>query len=199
VSGAASTILSIIAARRQKGPSHSVSGVPDMLARLLGGHTRPEYISPAAVLHYLQSIPPDDPSRRKRLEQLKQSWIQSGRLDSSNASKQQQTTAVATSSEKPDVKVSIDDLTNRIAMVGDVLGRVSLIRRDLSVLMSSSTRISKSEKEKQQTCLSARGQKPRRLSKVSNPVHAERLWVQRPWSAAACSAVPRRLKRKRGH
>jgi hypothetical protein len=41
------------------------------------------------------------------------------------------------SSESPNVKVSIDDLTNRMAMLGDVEGRVELIRRDLLVLMSS--------------------------------------------------------------
>jgi hypothetical protein len=58
---------------------------------------------------------------------------QSGRLDFS-------ATAVATSSQNPDVKVRIDDLTNRIAMLGDVQGRVPLMKRDLSVLITSYTK-----------------------------------------------------------
>ncbi len=45
--------------------------------------------------------------------------------------------AVATVSEDPKVKLSIEDLTNRIAMLGDVQGRVSVIKRDLATLIVS--------------------------------------------------------------
>ena len=62
-----------------------------------------------------------------------------GRLASSDAQKQQ-TIAAATSSQKPQVKVTIDDLTNRIATLGDVEDRVFLMKRDLSMLMSSYTK-----------------------------------------------------------
>jgi hypothetical protein len=139
-SGAASTIFSVIAAQRQKGPNGSVGDVPNMLAPLLGGTPVLHTYYPPAVLQYLHSVPPGDPSHLTRLEQMKQSWIQLGRLDSSAAKKQQQTTAAATSSQNPSVKVSIDDLTNRIAMLGDVEGRVYLMKRDLSVLMNSYTK-----------------------------------------------------------
>jgi hypothetical protein len=140
VSGAASTMFSIIAARRQKGPNASVGEVPNMLAPLLGGTPILKTYYPPAVLQYLQTVPPGGAPHSTRLERLKQAWIQSGRLDSSNGKKLQQTTAAATSSDNPSVKVSIDDLTNRIAMLGDVEGRVSLMKRDLSVLMSSYTK-----------------------------------------------------------
>lgn len=58
VSGAASTIFSIIAARRQKGPSTSVGDVPNMLAPLLGGMSVLDTYYPPAVLQYLQTVPP---------------------------------------------------------------------------------------------------------------------------------------------
>ena len=58
-----------------------------------------------------------------------------GRPDSSKAKKLQQTTANATSSDQPGVRFTFDDLTNRTAMLADVQGRVSLMERDLSVLM----------------------------------------------------------------
>jgi hypothetical protein len=141
VSGAASTIFSIIAARRQRGPDGSVGDVPNMLAPLLGGAPVLHTYYPPAVLQYLQSAPPGE--EMSRLEQLKQTWIGSGRIDSSGGRKQQETTAAATSSQNPDVKVSIDDLTNRIAMLSDVAGHVSLMKRDLSVLMNSYTRAQK--------------------------------------------------------
>jgi hypothetical protein len=127
--------VSIMAAKRQKGPNGSVGDVPNMLAPLLGGAPVLNTYYPPAVLQYLQSVPPDDLTHGTRLDQLKQSWIKSGRLDSSSAKTEQQTTAIATSSQNPDVKVSIDDLTNRMAMLGDVEGRVYLMKRDLSVLM----------------------------------------------------------------
>lgn len=135
MSGAASTIFSIMAARRQKGPNGSVGDVPNMLAPLLGGAPVLNTFYPPAVLLYLQSVPPDDVTHGTRLDQLKQSWIKSGRLDWSSAKTEQQTTAIATSSQNPEVKVSIDDLTNRMAMLDDVEGRVYLMKRDLSMLM----------------------------------------------------------------
>lgn len=136
VSGAASMIFTIIAAQRQKGPNGSVADVPNMLAPLLGGKPVLNTYYPPAVLKYLESMPPgEEAAHGTRLEQLKQSWIKTGRLDPSAAS-----TTAATSSDNPDVKVSIDDLSNRIAMLGDVAGRVSLMKRDLSVLMSLYTR-----------------------------------------------------------
>ena len=85
VNGAASTILSIMAAKRQKGPNGSVGDVANMLAPLLGGAPVLNTYYPPAVLQSLQSVPPDDLTHGARLDELKQSWIKSGRLDSSSA------------------------------------------------------------------------------------------------------------------
>ena len=92
-----------MAARRQKGPKGSVGDVPNMLAPLLGGAPVLNTYYPPAVLQYLQSVPPDDVSHVTRLEQLKQSWIQSRRLDWSSAKEEQQTTALVTSSQNPEL------------------------------------------------------------------------------------------------
>jgi hypothetical protein len=42
-----------------------------------------------------------------------------------------------TTSENPKVKVSITDLSDRIAMLNDVSGRAALMKRDLALLMRS--------------------------------------------------------------
>ncbi len=136
-SGIVSTLLSIEAARKQAGPSAPVGETPNMLAPLLGGKAVLNTSYAPEVLTYLQTTPSgEDPGRGTRLDQLKQRWVATGRLQGGTAdAKAKQKLDAATVSEDPSVKLSIEDLTNRIAMLGDVQGRVSLIKRDLATLM----------------------------------------------------------------
>ena len=128
-SGVVSTILSVLAAKAQNGPTGSVGRTPNMLAPLLG-HVEPalhtEY--PSEVLAFLNSVPADEaPDAGTRLEQLMVDWGKAGRLG--------HRAALTTSGDG--VRVSIADLSNRIAMLGDVRGRVALIKRDLANLIRS--------------------------------------------------------------
>ena len=137
-SGAASTILSILAARAQKGPSVRVEETPNMLAPLLGGVPAGNTHYPPEVLQYLQSPPMGkDPSRGTRLEQLMAEWDKAGRLSAADPTTRRRQIAALTASDDPAVKLTIDQLTDRIAMLGDVRGRVSLMKRDLADIMRS--------------------------------------------------------------
>jgi len=139
-SGALSTIFSILAARAQNGPSGTVDETPNMLAPLLGGEPKLRTYYPPAVLQYLRSIPPgEDLSRGTRLDQLLAQWDRAGRLPASDSGARKQKIAVLVSTGDPKVKVSIEDLTDRIAMLGDVRGRVALMKRDLAALLRSFT------------------------------------------------------------
>jgi hypothetical protein len=139
--GAASTLFSILATRRQNGPSGTVGEVPNMLAPLFDGTPVLNTYYPPAVLQYLQTVPADsDASRGTRLDQLKAQWVQSGRLDPSASGKRRQKITTLTSSSNADVKVSIGDLSDRIAMLVDVSGSVSLMKRDLATMMRSYAR-----------------------------------------------------------
>ena len=137
VSGVLSTLLSIQAARKQAGPSAPVGESPNMLAPLLGGKPALNTNYPPPVLTYLQSVPAGEaPQRGTRLEQMKKRWVEASRLNAGTAdAKAQERLTAATISEDPKVKLSIEDLTNRIAMLGDAQGRVSRIKRDLATLM----------------------------------------------------------------
>ena len=136
--GVASTIFSIMATRKQNGPNGTVGEVPNMLAPLFDRSPVLNTYYPNTVLQYLQTVPVnEDPSRGARLEQLKAQWVQSGRLDASDSGKRQREVAALTSSSDPSIKVSIQDLSNRIAMLVDVSGRVSLMKRDLAIMMRS--------------------------------------------------------------
>jgi hypothetical protein len=139
-SGVASTILSFIAVRKQSGPKASVGEMPNMLAPLFDEAPVLYTYYPPTVLKYLESAPvghgePTD--QGTRLEQLKAQWVKEGRIDASGSPKRSQTIAAASTSMNPSLKISISDLSNRIAMLGDVSGRVSLMRRDLATLMHS--------------------------------------------------------------
>ena len=137
-SGATSTLLAYLAVRKAHGPEGTVAKVPNMLAPLFD---RPAVLNanyPPEVLKYLESLPPGPSAQHgTRLEQLKAEWAAAGRLDSSDSAKEQKKIIVLTVSGQKDVKISIDELTDRIAMLGDVSGRISLMKRDLALLLRS--------------------------------------------------------------
>ena len=138
--GVASGVLSLLALRRHHGPDGTVGETPNMLAPLLKGTSPPVLNTyyPPAVLQFLQNVPAmSDSKRGTRLEQLMEEWVRVGRLDGSDTDKRKQKITVLSTSMNPKVKLSIDDLTDRIAMLTDVRGRVSLMKRDLAVLMRS--------------------------------------------------------------
>ena len=135
-SGIASTALSLIAIKKMNGPKQSVGDVPNMLAPLFDEKTVLNTYYPPEVMRFLGSVPPaEDPGRGTRLEQMKAAWAAQGRIGTTSSGKDRAKVTALTSSQSKQVKVSIDDLTDRIAMLNDVSGRVSLMKRDLATLM----------------------------------------------------------------
>jgi hypothetical protein len=135
-SGIGSTVLSIMGIRRQRGPLAPVGRVPNMLAPLF--NRRPElntYYSPN-VMAYLHSVPTGR-TQTSRLDQLMAEWAQVGRVEQTGSPKAEKKLAKLTSSSEDKVKVSIDEITDRSAMLADVAGSVSLMKRDLAALMMS--------------------------------------------------------------
>lgn len=136
-SGIASTVLSIIGIHLQHGPQRSVGGIPNMLAPLFGRQAALNSYYPQAVLDYLRSAPiGESPAKGSRLDQLMAEWRQAGRLGPPGSATDQQITRLTSSLEQK-TKLSIDDLSDRMAMLGDVTGRVALMKRDLADLMLS--------------------------------------------------------------
>ena len=137
-SGIASTVLSIVGIRRQNGPQHGIGDVPNMLAPLFDAKPALNTYYPPEVLRYLQSAPPaEDAARGTRLDQLMAEWTRDGRLDPPSSAKRDQKIATLTTSMSKTVKLSIGDLVDRSAMLGDVSGRVSLMKRDMAAMMRS--------------------------------------------------------------
>ncbi len=138
VSGVGSTVLSVLAIRRQRGPQDSVGRVPNMLSPLFGRQTDLNSYYPPAVLEYLNSTPAGERVENgSRLDQLMTEWRQDGRIGPIGSPKTDQHIARLTSSLGTKTKLSIDDISDRIAMLADVTGRVGLMKRDVAELMRS--------------------------------------------------------------
>ena len=137
-SGIASTALSIIGIRQQHGPQHTVGRIPNMLAPLFARPAELNSDYPEAVLAYLRSVPRGEAADAgSRLDQLMTEWKEAGRVGQSGNTKNDQKIARLTSSLHEKTRLSIDDLSDRMAMLGDVTGRVGLMKRDLGDLMRS--------------------------------------------------------------
>ena len=135
-SGVASTLLSIIGIRKQKGSKVPIGRVPNMLAPLFGQPSALNSYYPPSVEGYLDSAPPTgDGNTATRLNQLKAEWQAAGRIPSSGGPAYGNQLKVLTVSENSNVKLTIDNLNDRIAMLVDVSGRVGLMKRDLADLM----------------------------------------------------------------
>jgi len=139
-SGIGSTVLSIIGIRQQRGPQRSVGRIPNMLAPLFARQPALNSYYPQEVLEYLRSVPPGEGiDSGSRLDQLMAEGRQVGPLGPGPPGSAEADLKITrlTSSLDDKPKLSIDDLSDRMAMLADVSGRVALMKRDLAVLMLS--------------------------------------------------------------
>jgi hypothetical protein len=137
-SGVASTVLSIIGIRRQRGPLAAVGRVPNMLAPLFRRDAKLNSYYPPIVLTYLHSAPAgQSKDSGSRLDRLMTQWSQTGRTEPAGSSKSIKKITKLTSSSDDKVALSIDDISDRTAMLSDVAGEVALTKRDLAGLMVS--------------------------------------------------------------
>ena len=137
-SGAASTVLSVIGMRLQRGPQSTVGRIPNMLAPLFDKPSSLNAYYPRSVLAYLRSVPAGEgPESGSRLDQLIAEWQQVGRLGPAGTPQTEQQIARLTSSMGDNTKLSIDDISDRTAMLADVTGRVGLMKRDLAEILLS--------------------------------------------------------------
>jgi hypothetical protein len=135
-SGIGSTVLSILGIHKQAGSKVALGHVPNMLAPLFD---RPAVLNtsyPPSVRSYLDSERPNvDGSTLTRLQDLKIGWENAGHMPVATDKSYANHLTLMTTSESPKVKVSIGDLSDRIAMLNDVSGRAGLMKRDLALLM----------------------------------------------------------------
>ena len=137
--GTASVVLSVIGIRQQGG-RRTLGDSPRMLARFFGlepGTSEAiQSAYPEAVWAYLNAVPPSQPTKGTRKEQLIAKWRSEGRVAQS-PSKSKNNVEALTGNISQSRRLSISDLDDRVAMLQDIRARVSLMKRELSEILRS--------------------------------------------------------------
>jgi hypothetical protein len=131
--GFGGTILAVIGLRQQKGQLGTPGGTPAMLGMLLGGSSSDSNDYPPEVWAYLTTPDPELPHNRTAQEHLMSEWTRYGHLKEKPDAK---TIAALTTTGKGDVKLSVDMISDRTAMLADVRAHVSTMLVDLAELMT---------------------------------------------------------------
>jgi hypothetical protein len=132
--GTLSAGLALAGIRQEQGKSVLFDFESNMLAEFFDRPTLANSHYPPTIWIFLNEVSPADPAGLTRKEQLLQTWVQVKRIDSlSSAEKIDH----LTSQPSENLKISIDDLEDRAAMLQDVRARISYLKRDLGALLSS--------------------------------------------------------------
>ncbi len=132
--GTLSAGLAIVGIHAQTGKTSQFDFQSNMLAEIFDRPALPDSRYPATVWEFLNRPAPNGPANLTRKQQLIQTWIEVRRIDSlANTGK----IARVTSQPSELLKLTIDDLEDRAAMLQDVRARISFLKRDLGAVLAS--------------------------------------------------------------
>jgi|HubBroStandDraft_1064217.scaffolds.fasta_scaffold179553_1 hypothetical protein len=135
--GVVSSSLAISGIRAQKGGTRLFDFNSNMLAELFERSTLEDSRYDPIVWSFLSDVAPTDPEGLSRKERLIKTWITLKRIDLPSTSAGKNKIDRVTSQPSDKLPLTIDDLEDRSAMLEDVRAKISFLKRDLSVLLSS--------------------------------------------------------------
>ena len=106
----------------------------NMLAEFFERPSLPDSKYAVMIWSFLNQSAPSGPAGPTRKQQLMQTWIQVRRIGSLADTKK---IASLTSQPSEALTLSIDDFEDRAAMLQDVRARISFLKRDLGLLITS--------------------------------------------------------------
>lgn len=133
-SGVASTILSLLSMRLQRGGKAPIEIAPNMLAHPFGRPSERVSAWPDDVWAYLNATPPSGVRHQTRLESLIEDWTRQGRISSQPSTATERKIEFLTSSFSERRRLSLNDLGDRFSMLADLSAQVALMKRDLAEL-----------------------------------------------------------------
>jgi len=133
-SGVASTILSLLSMRLQRGGKAPIEIAPNMLAHPFGRPSESVSAWPDDVWAYLNATPPSGVRRQTRLESLIEDWTRQGRISSQASPATERKIEFLTSSFSERRRLGLSDLGDRFSMLADLSAQVALMKRDLAEL-----------------------------------------------------------------
>jgi hypothetical protein len=131
--GAVSASLGIVGIRAQRGGTSRFDFSSNMLAKFFDRPVLGDSEYPATVWAFLGETAPTSTDGATRREQLIQTWISVKRIDSLASTLKIEH---VTSEPSEGLRLTIDDLEDRAAMLQDVRARISFLKRDLANLLA---------------------------------------------------------------
>jgi hypothetical protein len=135
--GAISAGLAFYGIRAQRGGGWTLDADSNMLARFFDRPESPASRYPPVVWQFLNEVAPSDPDHLTRRERLIRTWLELKRLDSLTTPDGRTKIEHVTSMPEQHLKLTVDDLEDRLAMLRDVRAKLSYLKRDLAVLLAS--------------------------------------------------------------
>jgi hypothetical protein len=126
--------LGLFGLHAQSGKSVAFDFDSNMLAEFFDRPIQPDSHYSKIIWTFLNQPSLNDPTGPTRRQQLLQTWVRVRRIESLNDTAK---IVRLTSEPSETVKLSIDDLEDRIAMLEDVRARISILKRDLGYLLGS--------------------------------------------------------------
>jgi hypothetical protein len=135
--GVLSSSLAISGIRAQKGGTRLFDFSSNMLAELFDRSALGDSRYDPIVWSFLNDVAPTDQDRLTRKERLIQTWITLKRTDPPSTSAGKNKIDKVTSQPSDKLRLTIDDLEDRSAMLEDVRAKISFLKRDLAALLLS--------------------------------------------------------------
>jgi hypothetical protein len=132
--GVLSAGLGLYGIHAQQGETSHFDFNSNMLAEFFDRPILPNSHYPAIIVTFLDQVSPYGPVGVTRRQDLIQTWIQVKRIDSLAST---QKIDHVTSQPPEQLRLSIDDLADRAAMLEDVRARIAFLKRDLGALLDS--------------------------------------------------------------
>ena len=136
-SGAASIVLSVLGLHQQKGGKGQFGIAPNMLAMPLGKEPGFHSTYPNEIWTYLNDVPPGSTDKKTRIELSVARWKDRGHLEAKDSPKADKKIVLMTTGSSSKQKLSLDDLSDRAAMLSDLRVWILIMKRDMSKLMLS--------------------------------------------------------------
>jgi hypothetical protein len=134
--GAIAVGLAVSGIREQTRGSRVFEFDSNMLAMLFDRPAVPDSQYAPMILSFIDEIAPTDPGLTRK-QRLISTWIALKRIDPPESAAGKDKINHVTSRPSERIKLTIDDLEDRIAMLQDVRAKLSFLKRDLALLLSS--------------------------------------------------------------
>lgn len=132
--GALSAAFGLSGIHAQRGAAASFSFESNMLAEFFDRPVLEDSRYPVVVNAFLDGLPLNHPRGLSRRQELLETWVQVRRIDSLES---REKIDRLTSQPSDHLRLTIDDLEDRAAMLQDVRARISYLKRDLGTLLAS--------------------------------------------------------------